>query len=104
LACPALLGAGGCRCGLRAGSQRQGEGQGRGKHGRNQDLLHGCVSVAGAVAPSWEGALGPVPSPVPAPLNMYLPTSWIRSTAGWVNTISSPALSTSGSPPGCRPI
>jgi len=35
---------------------------------------------------------------------MYLPTSWIRSIAGWVKTISSPGLSASGSPPGCSPM
>ena len=39
----------------------------------------------------------------PPPLNMYLPTIWIRSTAGVVNTSSSPGLNTSMSPPGCRP-
>ena len=43
------------------------------------------------------------PPGVPPPLNMYLPTSCIRSTAAWVITISSPGFNTSVSPPGLRP-
>src|SRR5690606_22163034 len=77
----------------RGGEQGRGERQGDGGAG---EADHGVVpsSVAG-------GAEGAALSP--PPLNMYLPTICIRSTAGVVNTSSSPGLNTSRSPPGCRP-
>src|SRR5690606_27114551 len=75
--------------------QGQGEGEDQGLHGL-ASVGDGCSSADG-VDSSLEGS-APPPS---APPNMYLPTSWIRSMAGWVKTISSPGCSGSGSPPGC---
>src|SRR5690606_37891190 len=91
--------------GLRGGRERRHGEQGGSEREGRQGTGHSVGSVgdgvgraSGAAAP---GA-GAAPSS-PAPLNMYLPTIWIRSTAGWVYTSSSPGLSTSMSPPGSRP-
>ncbi len=86
---------GGGRRGLRqrgrGGQQRHAEGEGEAQ----EQGFHGLASVGvGAVAGAGVGA---------PPPNMYLPASWIRSTAGWVKAICSPGLRFSGSPPGCRP-
>ncbi|MNT40305.1 hypothetical protein D3C72_1766120 [compost metagenome] len=91
------------RGGLGEAERRDAGEQGRGQQDRDQFGFHlWASSVAGACAPgaSW----GAAPPALAGPLNMYLPTSCSRSTAGWVKTISSPDLSTSGSPPGCSPI
>src|SRR5690606_20239356 len=85
----------GLRLGVDRGGCQQRQGQGNGK----DQGLHGVASVGDGSSPEDGGVLVP-----PAPPNMYLPTSWIRSMAGWVKTISSPGRSGSGSPPGCRPM
>ena len=84
LAGRALRGRGG-RAGLGEGHGRHRGGERRGEgEGKEADLhaagLHGLVPVCGAAAPEASDASGDLPPP----LNMYLPTSWIRSTAGWV--------------------
>ena len=82
--------------GQRRGGGEQGRGQGHGEGGTADAERHGVLPSSGA----GEGAGAALSPP---PLNMYLPTIWIRSTAGVVNTSSSPGLNTSMSPPGCRP-
>src|SRR5690606_24916161 len=81
--------------------RRERDGQHPGGNGLdgNGAVLHGNHSVGGGV-----DSLSVVPDlSSPPPLNMYLPTIWIRSTAGAVKAISSPGCNGVGSPPGCRP-
>src|SRR3546814_4980073 len=70
------------------GQQRAGDEEG------NELAVHGWgVSVGeggcGAASPASAGAAAALSPP---PLNMYLPTIWMMSTAGVVNAISSPGL------------
>src|SRR5690606_28664542 len=73
---------------------------GNGPDGNGADL-HGNHSVGGGVDSLSVASVPDLSSP--PPLNMYLPTIWIRSTAGAVKAISSPGCNGAGSPPGCRP-
>src|SRR3546814_9675029 len=82
------------------GQQRAGDEEG------NKLAVHGWgVSVGeggcGAASPASAGAAAALSPP---PLNMYLPTIWMMSTAGVVHAVSSPGFKDSRSPPGCRPM
>src|SRR5690606_24679836 len=74
-----------------AGHQYE-RGERKGEHpGGNGADLHGNHSVGGGVDSLSVVAVPGLSSP--PPLNMYLPTIWIRSTAGAVKAISSPGCS-----------
>src|SRR5690606_15305221 len=77
--------------GLRAGREGRGGKQGRSQQEGDQGTVHSLGSVGDGVASaggSWKEVSGAgvpaAPPSSPGPLNMYLPTIWIRSTAGWV--------------------
>ena len=75
-----LAGTGGSLLGL--GGQRRHRQQGRrdgDRQGQDQGL-HGVVSVGDGELV----LLASAGADAPPPPNMYLPASWIRSTAGWV--------------------
>src|SRR5688500_944964 len=100
-------GGGGRRAVLREQQGRGGGQQGRCDHEGDQVALHGVVSVGDGVSLFSDGlsgvslscvccsfcAAGSLPAAAPEaapalgapPPNMYLPTIWIRSTAGVVN-------------------
>src|SRR5690606_10169098 len=97
---------GGRGAGLRLHGGRGRRGQGQGKHeGKGAGEGHSVGSVGDGVSPAASdpaGAGAAAPPSSPPPLNMYLPTIWIRSTAGWVETSPSPGWNTSRSPAGGR--
>src|SRR5690606_20468308 len=102
LAGRALHGRGRGGRGLGLGERQRGGG---GEQARSQRQDQGVAGEAGGhgVVPSPVAGGGAGAALSPPPLNMYLPTICIRSTAGVVNTSSSPGWNTSRSPPGCRP-